>query len=157
MTNYNGYNIETLKKYYETGKKYSNINEMEYSENFSDDQAYQFACFGCNGAEIDFTVKKYIRIGEPVVLYDCYMPSWNFANDKREKGVSVVTENWLKSLKSVFFNISNETLKTRGVYEIEGIAIANGGDDETLIYPTNWAKKTNIKSRSKIVEWLKNN
>lgn len=48
-------------------------------------------------------IREYYRIGEPRCDgHGCYLPSYNFAEDRPENGVSVVTTAWLNSFKSVF-------------------------------------------------------
>lgn len=76
------------------------------------------------------------------------MPSYNFAEDRPEDGVSVVTAAWLNSFKSVFFNTTDENISKRGVYKIKGFSLpGTGGDNETMICPMDWAVKTDIKTR----------
>lgn len=90
-----------------------------------------------------FNTEKFYRIGEPVIdIYSgLYMPSFNFATQKKELGVSVISKEWLHNLKSVFFG-SKEKIKIKGIWEIKGVAIAKGGDDEPLIFPLEYAKRT---------------
>ena len=93
--------------------------------------------------------KVYYRIGEPKVNHynGTYFNSRNFADDKLENGISVITEEWLQSLKSVFFGAhTDEVLRARGVYKIRGIEIDKGGDDEPVIYAVDWAEKTRIRT-----------
>lgn len=116
-----------------------------------------FIYIGFSGRKIP-TEKIYYRIGEPKIDYmsNRYYGSWNSAENCYECGVSVITENWLNSLKSVFFGAhDSETLRARGVYKITGYAISTGGDDELTIYPTNWAEKTRIRSISGIRKLIK--
>lgn len=92
---------------------------------------------------------SFYRIGEPRLNAngDQYAPSTNFAEDRAEDGVSVVTTKWLNSLKSVFFGAHDDArIAARGVYKVRGVIIGYGGDDEPLIYPIAWAEKTNIKT-----------
>ena len=78
---------------------------------------------------------------------DCYKSSYNYADERPEDGISVVTIEWLHSLKSVFFGAhDDDKLKNRGVYRIKGIQIGFGGDDEPVIYATDWAEKTRIRT-----------
>lgn len=97
----------------------------------------------------DIKVAEYYRIGEPQIdLYGgcSYLNSHNTADEKREKGVSVINTDWLNSLKSVFWGVENG-IKILGVWKIKGIFIGEyGGDDEPLIYPVDWAEKTDIQS-----------
>ena len=37
-------------------------------------------------------------------------------------------------------------MKNRGIYRIKGIQIGFGGDDEPVIYATDWAEKTRIRT-----------
>lgn len=102
--------------------------------------------------------KIYYRIGEPRIdrRAGTYYNSHNFAENKQEVGISVVTEKWLHSLKSVFFGAhDNDYIKARGVYKIKGIQIGVGGDDEPLIYATDWAEKTRIRSFSGLEKAVK--
>ena len=94
-------------------------------------------------------IGEFYRIGEPRENgYGKYKPSWNYAEDRPEDGVSVVTSAWLNSMKSVFFNTTDENIEKRGVYKIRGFALpSSGGDGETLICPLDWAEKTRIRTR----------
>ena len=99
--------------------------------------------------ELKAEERVFFRIGEPTLKRGAfqYAPSTNFAEQKSETGVSVVTPAWLNSLKSVFFGAHDDSkLAARGVYAIKGVVIGYGGDGEPLIYPTAWAKKTRIKT-----------
>lgn len=97
---------------------------------------------------VNVIVKDYYRIGEPHLNQGNYYDnSYNHATDDFEHGVSVITTKWLHSLKSVFFGAHDDAvLKKRGVYIIPGIFIGYGGDDEPVIYPTGYAKKTDIST-----------
>ena len=97
--------------------------------------------------EPTWKIETFYRIGNcrQDETYNYYYNSWNFADDRREIGVSVITKEWLNSLKSVFFGTSTEKIKARGIYKIEGIVIGRGGDGEPLIIPTSWAEKTKIR------------
>lgn len=106
-----------------------------------------------NGESIlPFEIKTYYRIGEPRFDdVECvYRPSYNYADEKPELGVSVVNEKWLESAKSIFFGTSNEKLRQRGIWEIRGFAIGFGGDGEPVIYPVDYAVKTKFFSRKKL-------
>ena len=105
---------------------------------------------------IDYTVRNYYRIGEPrIAPAGClYAPSYNFADEKYENGVSAISIGWLHSLKSVFWN-ADERAKTHGVWKISGIQLSAGGDDEPVIYPLGWADKTKLRSVSGIEKALK--
>lgn len=156
MGEYNCYSVETLREYYEMGKNYSNEYEL-YSLGINSVDLFRMARLGMNNEVIDFAEKTFYRIGEPRknAYENAYENSFNFADEKPEIGVSVITENWLNSLKAVFFGISNEKLQNKGVYKIKGIIIGYGGDDEPLIYPTDWAKKTKIRSVTGILKAIK--
>lgn len=96
-----------------------------------------------------YEIKTYYRIGEPQID-DCgnfYKPSYNFADQKYEYGISVVTKSWLNSLKSVFWN-AELRCKTHGIYSFRGVQIGVGGDDEPVVMPIEWAKKERIHSIS---------
>ncbi len=159
LGDYNSYSLDTVKRLIKRGQKlsekYDNFTELMYNENLKLGEV-DFIGIGFDNPTFNtesLKTQKFLRIGEPVVdsLGNGYLASYNHSGDYRENGVSVVTSSWLNSLKSVFFGSSNEKLASRGVYEIEGIDLNfQGGDDETLIYPTSWAKKTNIKSRKKL-------
>ena len=106
-----------------------------------------------NITQDDIKEKTFYRIGEPRFneYNGEYYPSYNYADDIREIGVSIVTPEWLDSIKSVFFGAhNNDTIRARGVYEIKGVELSKGGDGEPLIYPTGYAYKTNIKSYARL-------
>lgn len=96
-----------------------------------------------------YEIKTYYRIGKPQID-ECgsfYKPSYNFSDQKYEPGVSVVTESWLNSLKSVFWNAESRC-KTHGIYSFRGVQIGLGGDDEPVVMPIEWAKKERVSSIS---------
>lgn len=156
---YNSYSLDTVKRLIKRGQqlseKYDNFTKLMYNESLNFGET-KFIGIGFDNPTFNtelLKTQKFLRIGEPAVdsFGNEYLASYNHGGDYRENGVSVVTSSWLKSMKSVFFVSSDEKLASRGVYEIEGIDLNfQGGDDETLIYPTSWAKKTNIKSRKKL-------
>lgn len=160
MNIYQVCSIDTLKKAAEIGKtsgSESEVYERLMSADIDCDDTVTIAKAAFDGFEIDFTIKNWYRIGEPRVSYyvNKYVPSHNFAEDRQERGISVVSESWLHSLKGIFFNLSNEKLRARGVWEIEGFQIGTGSDNEPIIFPTNWAKKTKVYSVSGIIKLLK--
>jgi hypothetical protein len=100
------------------------------------------------GFEPTFKVKTFYRVGEPVInaYSGLYMSSFNFATQKRELGVSVISKDWLQNLKSVFFGLSEDKIKSKGIWSIKGVAIAKGGDDEPLIFPLDYARREKFES-----------
>ena len=158
---YNQFSFEKIKKLIaegqEAAKKYNTEEEMAYATNYSLAE-YEFVSMGFNNP--DFVVgeiKEFYRIGEPIQDgYGCYKSSWNFAEDRPEAGVSVVTTAWLHSMKSVFFNTTDEKIRLRGIYKIKGFVVPGvGGDDEILICPMDWAEKTRICTRSGLEKAVK--
>lgn len=102
--------------------------------------------------------KTFYRIGEPTKnkFETAYVPSFNFAENRCEIGVSVVTTAWLNSLKSIFFGTYDEKIAEKGVYKIRGYILPhNGGDDEILILPIDWAEKTKIRTRTGLARAVK--
>lgn len=162
MMRYNEYSreeiIEMVNKGKELRTRYTSEDELFQHESIEMTET-RFIMIGFNNPE--YTVpeaKTYYRIGEPQKdrYSDLYVPSFNFAEDRREAGVSVVTTSWLHSMKSVFFGISNEDLKAKGVWKIEGIEIPSvGGDDEKLIIPTAYAVRTRIATKSGLAKAVK--
>jgi hypothetical protein len=157
---YNAYSIESIRKIYSIGKSCKSIEEVVDKMNGKSLDAIMIAEAGMKyGDSITIEEKTWYRIGEPAVnVYEaCYKNSYNFADDCPEDGVSVVTESWLDSVKAVFFGAhDNDKLASRGIYEIKGVMIGFGGDDEPLIYPTDWAKKTKVKTLNGLKKLIKN-
>ncbi len=155
--NYNSYSFESIKKLWKMAKDFSErrltteeeINEL-CEKGYTDMDAICIVTSFVTLNQFDtIEEKEYYRIGEPRIdeYGPCYLHSFNFADDKRESGVSVATTGWLNSMKSVFFGAhDNDKLRARGVYKIKGVIIGFGGDDEPLIYPTDWAEKTRIRT-----------
>lgn len=142
--NYNAYTSDEMKKFYEYGislkEKYSSLNELCEYEDFDDTDKLTMICAGFEGDTIDFTEKYFLRIGEPINNgYNQYRNSFNYADNRPEKGISILTFDWFNSIKAIMFGIDSSTLKKKGVYKIKGFIIAYGGDDEPLIYATDWA------------------
>lgn len=136
------------------GKSYENKKALEdglYSGDFEDltPEEYKFVSWGCEDKDFEIKEGIFYRIGEPAIDWYgcCYKSSFNHAEDRPEKGISVATKSWLNSLKSVFFG-AYERCKTQGVYKIRGIIVGYGGDDEPVIYALDWAEKTRIRSLS---------
>lgn len=155
---------EEISKYINRGKKYREKYGDYISFAYSDDYdqygivEHNLIHIGWNNPDFEPEIKTFYRIGRPREDgYGFYYPSYNFADDRPEEGVSVVTEEWLNSLKSVFFGTSDEDIRKKGVYSIVGFAIPNvGGDGETLIFPTEYAKNTRIRTRSGLLKAIKN-
>ncbi|WP_276773827.1 hypothetical protein [Ruminococcus champanellensis] len=157
MTKYNAYGLKTIKKYAEMGKQFAQegltweriIDRLPESKMFDQD-ILKFVDIGYRyGDKIEIVEKEFYRIGEPTIdcYGNCYHASYNYAEDKPEDGISVVTTAWLHSMKSVFFGAhDDEKLQSRGVYKIKGVVVGFGGDDEPLIYATDWAEKTRIRT-----------
>ena len=167
MTKYDCYGINSITKLYNFGKEcaengmsvYEMIDKL-YEMGYKDTEAVKIAGAGATyGDDITIEEKTYYRIGEPIreMYGDYYKPSYNFADDRPEDGISVVTENWLHSLKSVFFGAhDDEKIAAKGVYKITGVQIAIGGDNEPLIYATDWAELTEIKTFEELEAAVKN-
>lgn len=151
---YGSYSVNTVKSIYEIAKTVTD----EYDLYDKIEQKYGFE--GCKIAKVaydaykydgyvpDFEVKTFYRIGEPRLneIGTAYRNSHNFADDRQESGISVISKGWLHSLKSVFFGISDDKIKNRGIWAIKGFIIGYGGDDEPLIYATDWAVRTDYTS-----------
>ena len=116
-----------------------------------------FVIIGFENPDFIPTVNTFYRIGCPKLNMDGdYYPSYNFADNKFEKGISVVTEDWLNSFKSVFFGTFDEQIKRKGVYKIVGFKLPyTGGDDEPLIIALEEAKKTKIRTRNGLMRAVK--
>lgn len=157
---YNQYSFETIKKLINIGKKYANkyndINELIYNTDYDNSQL-EFIAIGFENPDFEPEIKEFYRIGEPITNeYGCYKPSYNFAEERYENGVSVVTTAWLCSMKSVFFNTTDEKIAKVGVYKLTGFALPSvGGDDELLIMPLDWAEKTRIRTRAGLEKVVK--
>ena len=150
---YNQYSFETIKKLINIGKKYASkyndIDELMYDNDYEINQL-EFIAIGFENPDFEPEIKEFYRIGEPITNeYGCYKSSYNFAEERYENGVSVVTTAWLCSMKSVFFNTTDEKIAKSGVYKLTGFALpCAGGDDELLIVPLDWAEKTRIRTRA---------
>lgn len=155
MPKYNGYSEKVIKRLFEIGMDCEQEGMTAYEvvdrlaeQGFTSDDSYNIALAGMKyGDRITIKEKIWYRIGEPVLDWygDCYKSSYNYSDERPEDGVSVVTIEWLHSLKAVFFGAHDgNKLKNRGVYKIKGVQIGFGGDDEPVIYATDWAEKTRI-------------
>ena len=158
---YNQYSYKTIKRLFEEGQKLAEIyhteEDMVHATNYNISE-YMFVAMGfCNPDFVLGGVQEFYRIGEPVHDgYGCYKPSWNFAEDRPEGGVSVVTTAWLHSFKSIFFNTTDENIRSRGVYKIKGFVVpGSGGDDEILVCPLDWAERTKIRTREGLARAVK--
>lgn len=151
MTKFNQYSIEQIKGYIALGAAKRDMDRRSFLYWATDYplEAVQFIEIGYEHPDFEPEIKEYYRIGCPISdRNDCYRNSFNFAEDRYEEGISVVTEKWLHSMKSVFFGTSDEDIKAKGVYKIKDFALPTaGGDDETLIVPMDWAIKTRIRTR----------
>ena len=163
LEEYNQYSLNYIKKLIAKGqeatKEFNSIDSFLYSIDY-DFGEEEFLKLGFKNPDFDvdsMKVKQYYRIGKPTLDYDgIYKHSYNFAEERPEAGVSVVTTDWLHSLKSVFFGTDDDKIASKGVYKIEGIALPNvGGDNETLIVPTDFVEKTDIKTRDELEKAVK--
>lgn len=151
--NYNEFSFEKIKKLVKEGQdastKYDTLGELLNSRDFGFSE-WEYISMGFKNPEWEIgEIETFYRIGEPrIAKGGAYVNSYNHAADRPEDGVSVVTTEWLHSLKSVFFGTTDEILKARGVYKIRGFELpGRGGDDEKLIKPIDWAEKTDIVTR----------
>lgn len=153
------YILTLIKKGQQLSKKYNSYIEFAYSTEYDDYSLseIEYINIGFDNPDFQPKIKTFYRIGCPKRRKDgSYAPSYNFAEDRPESGISVVTEKWLHSLKSVFFGSSDEDIQNKGVYAIEGFALpTTGGDDETLIIATGEAKKTMIRTRNGLLKAVK--
>lgn len=163
MTSYNGHSVEYANKIAKEvlNQEFESEREMidwAMEKNYSTDAIdIMYSAIKYGDKILPFVEKEFYRIGEPKMNYNCYSPSFNFAENKPEEGVSVVTTEWLQSLKSIFFGTDDATLKRRGVYKIKGFVIGFGGDDEPLIYPTDFAEKLTKCNKKTLEKLVKNN
>lgn len=151
--NYNEFSFEKIKKLVKQGQdaetKYNTLGELLHSRDFGFSE-WEYISMGFENPDWEIgEIKTFYRIGEPLIDGGgTYRNSYNHAADRPENGVSVVTTEWLHSLKSVFFGTTDEKLKAKGVYKIRGFELpGRGGDDEKLIKPIDWAEKTDIVTR----------
>lgn len=159
---YNQYSYGTIKRLIEVGQTAKKEGKTEYDlyDLIGSPAEAEFVFMGFENPDYEMgQVKEFYRIGEPKDDgHGCYLPSYNSAEEKWEIGVSVVTTAWLNSMKSVFFNTTDEKIAERGVYKIKGFVLPNaGGDGETLICPMDWAVKTRIKTRNGLLKAVKKN
>ncbi len=161
---YNQYSLNYIKKLIAKGqeatKEFNDIESFIYGTDYHFNE-YDFLGLGFKNPDFDvdsIEIKEYYRIGEPVLDYGGkYYNSYNFAEERSEAGVSVVTTEWLHSLKSIFFGTDDNKIASKGVYKIKGFAIPHvGGDDETLIIPMDFAEKTDIKTRDELEKAVEN-
>lgn len=141
------YDMNDIKSVYEMAKKLNPPKESFLEKDFEAD--FLFECtrkFGFpilniagsaynsyhrNGYIPTFEIKKWYRIGKPILDEGgfTYKNSWNFAENRREDGISVITKEWLNSFKAIFFNITDEAVQKKGIYEIEGFVIGKGKEN----------------------------
>lgn len=150
---YNEFRFEKIKELVKEGQdaatKYDTLDELIHSQDFGFAE-FEYIAMGFENPDWEIgEIKTFYRIGEPMIDEGgAYVNSYNHAADRPEDGVSVVTTEWLHSLKSVFFGTTDEKLKAKGVYKIRGFELPGcGGDDEKLIKPIDWAEKTDIVTR----------
>lgn len=148
---FNQYSLNKIKKLISKGQEaYKDGLTLDDLARMSSFGEYEFYEIGFENP--DYTVptpRWFYRIGEPIEDgYGSYKYSYNFCADERERGISVVTTDWLQSLKSIFFGTSDDIIAAKGVYKVYGFELPyRGGDDEPLICPLDWAVKTRIRSR----------
>lgn len=144
-----------IRKYIEIGKsvKYERELQKHFDSIYNGTMTAEYCYtalengFYSSNPNIGKEVTAY-RIGEPRFdnFENEYLPSNNFAENRKEYGVSVCTTKWFSSMKSVFFGIYDDKLKVRGVYKVRGVIIGFGGDDEPLLYLTEQPEKTRIRT-----------
>ena len=155
MEKYDAYGIKGITKLFNLAKEFAEknmkIHEVVYTlmeMGYNDPDAINIVDAAMKyGNKLTAEEKIWYRIGEPIINAhgNAYKASYNYAEDRPESGISVVTANWMHSLKSVFFGAhDDDTIKAKGIYKIKGVQIGFGGDDEPLIYATDWAEKTDI-------------
>lgn len=168
-SDYNSYSVRTIGKLFDIGRQLRKENKDidnyydEWEDRVSDIVRFvgpdelELVGFAYDNPSIKAEEREYYRIGEPQLnMGGYYSKSHNFANDTPESGVSVITSKWLNSVKSIFFGAhDDDVLKSKGVYKIKGILVGYGGDDEPVIYPTDYAYRTNITTYEELEQAVK--
>lgn len=158
---YNKYSIKKIKEFVAQGQEAAKKGWTKEELAYNTDCplcATRFLVMGFNNPTFSVgEIREFYRIGEPADDGSgCYKPSYNYADDVPENGVSVVTSAWLNSVKSVFFGTTDEKIQARGVYKIRGFVVPGcGGGDEILICPMDWAEKTKIRTRAGLEKAVK--
>jgi len=117
-----------------TGKSLENaIND--YFGYYSDWSS--LACFSAGYRGIEFQIREYIRYRD--IRSDPYsdkpMPSYNRMDDRPERGVSVIYEDWAKTVHGMMY-IANAEDKGYKQIKVHGLPTGyRGGDGEPLIIP----------------------
>lgn len=150
---YGGFSADTINEMYSLAKKHKDINDFYhafvkkygYDWTIEADTVWNMAQDDC---EYDCSVNFYYRIGEPHLDEENnkYIPSENTVNGGYEKGVSVISPDWLESVEHALYGVDYEKVKERGIWVIPGIEVGKGIDGEPVIYPTDFARKTNLTS-----------
>ncbi|MCD8201922.1 MAG: hypothetical protein LUD47_07650 [Clostridia bacterium] len=158
---YNQYSLNKIRDLVTRGQKYAaegkTYEELLYGGKLNDlsFDAQMMMCLGLEYPKWDVPeIKTYYRIGEPSIdtYGGTYHNSYNSMENRPEKGISVATPEWLDG---TFFDTTDKNITRRGVWEIKGIELpTHGGDDEPLIIPMDWARRTNIKTHSGLKQKL---
>lgn len=119
------------KKYHEAGKKaakvYQSLSDAMWEERVPEYWPAQKA-FDMGFKGVAWEVKEYQRLGN---VPDG--PSYNFMDQAPEKGVSVITDEWQKTVHGIFFMTKNSGRK---VIKFNGVFTGHyGGDGEPLVLP----------------------
>jgi len=119
------------KGFYEAGqeaaKRYRNLFDAMYEERVPEYWPAQKSFdMGFNG--VGWEVKSYERLGDVPAG-----PSYNYMDQRPEKGVSVVTDEWKNTIHGAFFMAK---YGNRPVTKFHGVFVGHyGGDGEPLVLP----------------------
>ena len=123
------------KKYYEQGRRaaqtYSDLHTAVF-EKFSGPELWPFfKAFEIGFKGRPFVVETFQRIGDLPEGYDGWVaPSSNYADDTQESGVSVMDDEWLRTVSAMFF-----LAQSKKVITVRGIRCGTGSDGEPIILP----------------------
>ena len=87
--------------------------------------------------DFELVEKEWERFSLPRIdnRYNEYITSYNYRDDYAEAGISVIDENYKKTIGYIYFS------STEKLYKIKGIQVGFGSDNEPVIIPTSEAKE----------------
>lgn len=133
--------VEFARQWHAIGQKYQGAPSRRSAINAAINDGHEIDCwekaaaFGAGAAGYEFKIETYQRYGLPNVGQDGYAErSMNHANNEPEAGVSVVTEEWARSMVG-WVSIQEYSADKTPLINVTGLVVGHGSDGEKLLLP----------------------
>ena len=136
--------VEFAKKWFDLGRQYQNCGSRRAAIDKAIWDGHQIDCwekaaaFGAGQQGIEFEIRRWRRYGDiPTDREGWAAPSINHADNEAERGVSVATREWERSIRGQFARC-----RARKLVRFWGLQVGWGSDGEPVVLPVKGLTST---------------